>query len=287
MSNFDSYPPSFDPPGKKQKGGVGKSLRNIALALLAVGALGLAAFLIVTQTNTPNLDEYGCRVDGTLPKAVVFFFDQSDPLSPIEAEDIEQHIQQRSNTLKEFELLSIWKSNPENPQAPIQVLHRCSPGTRNITGFDAWTTNPNSHRAKWQEALGAPLANELQHLLEPNVQSTSPIIESILELSKLSFFRSVDGDIELFIVSDLLQNTPASQGGWNVFSANSKDLIGDFQESKLSQRRIRNMERAKITAYWVERPEFVSQQNNPELSEFWEWYFEQSAAEYERIGYGE
>jgi hypothetical protein len=256
------------------------SLSVIAFLLIAF----MVTWVVYSATEPEAESETGCLVDGRFPEVVVFLIDQSDPLSRTEVDDVERYVRSNAERLEKYGLLSVWKTNPSNPRAPIEVFSRCSPGPRELQGLEQWINNSRLRTKKWQDALGEPLKQELEALLSPQTQDSSPIIESVLEISKLGYLRDNESYRKLFIVSDFIQNTPSKEGGWSVLRSKN-DFISDFEESRLSRRRPRTLSDVDVVAYVVERPEFIDIQNSIDFSEFWYWYFNSISNEFEQLGY--
>lgn len=261
-----------------------KPLWPLALGFVAlIASVGaFASFFMLTEEPPANQDT-GCLLNNAPPPAsMVVLIDQSDPFSTDDKADIRLRISTWAQSRPRYSQIEIAKINPEHPSEPTTLWRGCTPGRISGLSFvERLTSNATFRQRKWDELMDAPL-NEALATLDNDVEApSSPIIESLLALTRR--VGRGDGEKYLVIFSDMLQNTPPSRGGWSVLGPTP--TWDAFKSSPLGSRRIRPIPDLTIEAVWIQRFQESRQAGQaayqtPELRAFWDELFLELGASY-------
>jgi hypothetical protein len=177
-----------------------------ALLLIAVSAGGAFLYKWMTVEPPPKLDQTTyCPIDG--PRAtLVFLIDTSDPLPPPAAKEVRTMLFDTADALRPYGLLEIRTLDAAGDG--LVIFSRCNPGDG--SDLNAFTGNPALAHKRWQESFQRPLAEVLEHGLEPAPSKTSPIMATIQNIA-IERFTGRANELKpksLVVVSDMLEYTP-------------------------------------------------------------------------------
>src|SRR4051794_18943219 len=176
------------------------------LVLIAASAFGAFFYEWMIIERPPKLDQTTyCPVDG--PRAtLVFLIDTSDPLPPPALKEVRTKLFDTADGLRPYGLLEIRTLNAAGEGHVI--FTRCNPGDG--SQLNAFTGNPALAHKRWQESFQKPLAEVLQHGLEPAPSKTSPIMGTIQNIAIEHFTGRANESKpkQLIVVSDMLEHTP-------------------------------------------------------------------------------
>ena len=168
----------------------------------------------------------------------------------------------------EFSLYSVNSTRNALLQNEFKI---CNPGRKE--NINPLIGNPSIVERRWKTGFAEPLKKVLDSMLEPNIASESPIMESIQSVALTSFSGEKLKNVpkRLIIVSDMLHKT-------SEFSCYSGKL--DFTKFKNIPyfRKIRsNLDGVRISILYVRRETKRSVQGRKHI-EFWQnFFFDQGA----------
>ena len=204
---------------KPQKSGAGYFVAGILVLLILFGA---AYFL-----KAPDIDEYGCQVEGPLGKTVVIL-DTSDPLNNNQRAALDSFLKslvtppQGSQTpvrewspyVEQNELLVAYEIG-DLSDAPTQQFKMCNPGhPADRSWIDNLTQGETLARFQWLD-FDQKLKKAFPESITGKELPTSPIIETLDYVNKREFgnrthlMGSNKSVGTIVIISDMLQNTPS------------------------------------------------------------------------------
>ncbi|MEM7059791.1 MAG: hypothetical protein AAF557_19570 [Pseudomonadota bacterium] len=164
--------------------------------------------------------------------------------------------------------------NPADPRQPFVHMSVCSPGPVQLGGLEALATHEKLHQKKWQDTLGKPIDQVLDEVLDISTQKTSPIIESIVEITNSYEFRNARGARSIYLHSDMIQNTDKARGGWSMLAQGSSGrMLQSFNSSDLADRIEREEEVLEIFLTVFDRVRYARIQRSEEFSEVWKDIF--------------
>jgi hypothetical protein len=179
----------------------------LVLLALVLGCGLLGGYWWVRKSKIP-LDEANCPVAG--PNAVhVIIFDQSDPISGQQSQQIRQRIQALKATAAFGLRFDIYTLDGDAKNALNPVLRVCSPGKPEEA--NELIENPELIRRKYEEKFSSVLDRTIDQLLVPSVRKSSPIIESMKAAGITSFgpLDSTKTPLYLTLISDMIQHSDA------------------------------------------------------------------------------
>jgi hypothetical protein len=239
------------------------------LALAAALALaGSAAFLFFGSREAGLDPDTLCPVTG--PRGhVVLLVDKTDPFNFTQKQAFLQYLAEFGRgKVAEGELFSVFALGEDFTGNARPLFEMCNPGK----GEDknVWTSNPDKIRRLFDDKFLIPMAALADRLEARTPAPHSPLME-MLQLVAINGFRAknVAGPRRLYLVSDMLQNTPA-------FSQYRSDTeFGSFRETVLFQKVRTDLAGVEVElAYLLNNP---SRQNRRHLK-FWEDYFRELGA---------
>jgi hypothetical protein len=240
-----------------------------ALALIAaVAVAGSAAWLFFGGRDLEPDVKTLCPASG--PKGhVVLLVDRTDPLNFTQKQAFLAYLAEFGRgKVGAGELLSVFVLGEDVASTARPIFEMCNPGrgeNKNI-----WTSNPERIRRQFDEKFLKPMAALADRLQAATPARDSPIME-MLQLVAINGFRAgnVMGPRRLFVVSDMLQNTPA-------FSQYRGDADFDtFRKTLLFPKVKTDLGGVEVElAYLLNAPERQTRRH----AKFWEDYFREMGA---------
>jgi len=167
----------------------------------------VVAFLYAKATapDHPKLvAETLCPVDG--PRSItVVLVDASDDIHEAGRREALTYLEDLADTLPDFGRLELRVLSPGMPGGRT-VFDKCNPGDG--SNLDQLVANPALARKRWSEGFRAPLESALQTELTPSEAETSPIIETIQNISVQRFAGRAAAAVpkRLVLISDMIEN---------------------------------------------------------------------------------
>jgi hypothetical protein len=216
------------------------------LAALALGILGVGAYVYVTTPHPPALDRTSlCPLDGARSVTVVLL-DSTDDIPDIGKREIRTVLVDIAEALPVYGLLELRLLDPNAPGGK-SMFAKCNPGDG--SGLSEYTANPRLARKRWLEGFRQPLDQALDAGFQPAPGKTSPIMETVQRIAVDRFSGRAAEEIpkSLILVSDMLEHEAD-------YSQYAGDLsYGRFKASRAYRRLQTDLHDAEVTIYYVQR----------------------------------
>lgn len=182
-------------------------LGGMAALILAILILSTTLFFML-HSNEEAIDIHTlCPVSGPVGH-VILLVDRTDPLNFTQKQAFLQYLTELAKKrIKAGELLSVFVLGEDFTAQTTPLFERCHPGDG--TGKNMWTANPEKMRRVFDTQFLSPVVALVDTLQTKVPASYSPIMEMI-QLVAINGFRTKNsaGPKQLYIISDMLQNTP-------------------------------------------------------------------------------
>ena len=154
-----------------------------------------------------ELDEANCPVDGRYAAQVAILVDPSDSLTVVQRSVAPRILEAIESGAPETAEIRVYTLARAGRGDTASVLRVCVP--RHPDSVSSATGNPAIARRRYNEFTQS-LQESLSTLLTSRGDDVSPLIEGV-QVAAVSAFRPRSSDMprQLFIVSDMLQNSPA------------------------------------------------------------------------------
>jgi hypothetical protein len=223
----------------------------------------VAAWYLERERN--NFDaETLCRKDQPLRGHFVILVDKSDRMTPHEVESLKARIR-ALKTAERFvrnAMVSIFIVNSDSLDMLTPSFRLCNPGTRQ--DVNPLIANPDFVQRYFDRKFAQPLDDALEKLAVPETSPTSPILESIKQVSELAEFKNVDGVRTLIIFSDMVQNTADYSQYGGSLALESLKRTSYFAKNKAA------LNGVSIEVYYLTRAQGPQSTKH---REFWREYF--------------
>lgn len=181
-----------------------KAWRNIAIAVILVGAIGFFYFRSVLGNRLLD-DETLCP--SKVESVTVVLVDVTDPMNTPQRQDFRNQLDRLLGQIDRYEKLVIVKVDPVADSLLVPVITRCNPGSAaDVSEVDG---NPAKLEKLHRERFVAPMEKAFEGLMEASAADRSPVMESVQSVA-LSEFQKAEFENatkRLIVASDLLQNT--------------------------------------------------------------------------------
>ncbi len=148
----------------------------------------------------------------------------------------------------------------------------CNPG--NGKGASEFNSNPRRLERRWKQQFSDSLEHQLTSLLKAPSANTSPILESIQNVSASVFdapaFKQVPK--QLIIVSDMVQNTP----GFSQYR--QSETFDQFKHTPYYLTVRPNLDGVNVTILYLRRADVFRIQGRTQHLDFWRDYFTDAGA---------
>ena len=214
---------------QRRKRGNSTSDYLLVILLVTFMALVIGAGLYWYSQKSPAVSKLNlCPVDGPRGRYVVLI-DKTDPLTLNQKEALKSLLGNILEKAPTGYMISIFVLGENFTQSTEPIVERCNPGDpKNASDVNS---NRTRLRDKYEKQYLEPIMNSyISHLNDTKPGSTSPIFEMLQLISVKSFGnKGFGGEKRLFIISDMLHNTPQySMFGvrldFNAFAATSYGL---------------------------------------------------------------
>ena len=176
--------------------------------------IGAAAILLVAFLTLPVyyhvgrgqfMDNMNCEDLGQGALAIIII-DTSDPYDEVDISRVLAEIEERVSALPKCTRYVLVQPNEREPYAPVEALNRCNvPALPETAALIISRDLASQHEQRRQKAL-AETRQAVQRLLRAKSRRGSPLLETIIALSKRHDFRYADR-VQIFMYSDMEQNS--------------------------------------------------------------------------------
>ena len=247
-----------------------KTRQNILLSVffMAVVALGLGTAYWWSTQRKPGLDPVSlCPAEGAIGQRVLLI-DRTDPFNLAQKTSLDIFIKQLVENTPPGYLLSVYVLGDDFKANTQPLFELCNPGDGHEKS--QLTDNLKALKQQYLKHFIEPLSSVTQGMMDVPSAKESPILE-MLQLVNLNSIRknNVKGEVVLYVISDMLQNSkalsmygkPVSFESYATGYAASK-LFVDFNQVKVEVHLVNSSPRTL----------------NPLLLDFWKAYFDKAGA---------
>lgn len=217
----------------------------------AIGAILLAALGFglwwVNARHVPVDETTNCPRAG--PRAVhALLIDQSDPISPQQAERVRQEMARLRDSSNFGERIDIYVMEGDTQNLLTPVLSVCNPG--NPREANQLYENPEQIRRAFEERYATQVQRTIDSLLSATNRPNSPILESIKAVAIGAFGPYEQGAIplRLTIVSDMVQHSQA------VSQFRGETGFAELSRSPTWRGLLANLKGAEVHIFYLLRP---------------------------------
>ncbi|CAH0356174.1 hypothetical protein [Aquabacterium sp. CECT 9606] len=182
------------------------NLKIMAAGLITIAFLALPVYYWHAQQV--RMDNLQCQ-DPASGELLVIILDVSDPYDPVDANRVAAEITEALARLPKGTRYVMIRPNEKDPYTPIEELNACA-----LPALDTSATylmSPNAIEAykKSQAQAIEQARKKTDVVLHQGPSRTSPLIETLVAISKMHDFRS-HGRATIYMYSDMEQNSPNS-----------------------------------------------------------------------------
>ena len=257
------------------------------VAILALAGFGLYSF---DSANNP-LDANNCSIKNGPNAVTAIIFDKSQQYSTEQVTDIktsfnlwlagkEPNTKNRRVALDFFEegnLIQLYVTDQkavDNPNGLTPIAELCVP--KDFQTANKWIENPDFLKADYNDFI-SKFATAIESLLQAS-EGKSPIMETFVRISNSeNFQKHPDKKHNMFIVSDMLQNSDNYSHYWKDIDATSWDTFEDKMTGTVYMRPRLNGVQWQV--FYAKRSELRERElQTTKLSNFWEKFFDRGGA---------
>ena len=243
-------------------------------AVVVVGAALLVLLAILARPKPVDVAT-GCETDQLLPKAhTVLVIDQTDRFTPAQITYAKTVLLYEYDRLHRYDLLTV-RGVGENADTPLRNFKLCRVQKRAEVYGIAVNEDQVAHR--FETVAGKPMARYLDSLARVGEAETSPLVETISNISREEGFGPGVGQRRLVIISDMAQNSANFSQYKNKGSQVALPTeLGVFRP---------DLKGASVRVHYLLRPSLRRLQG-PAHEATWQDYFERSGAKDIKFGWG-
>lgn len=243
----------------------------LALFVIAVGG-SIYAFAPTTRPLDPVT---GCPSDGKPPASItVVLLDTTDPLHAVQRTNVTNKLKPVLDNAQQYAEIQLFAIAPSSSSLLRPVVTACNPGNgQRLSIFWASPREIKKVKDRWQQNFVDRLNNELNALLNGSSADTSPILESIQNVSASVFDAPAYKDIpkQLIIVSDMVQNTP----GFSQYKRS--ETFDQFKQTPYYMTTRSTLDGVNVYILYLRRADVLRIQTRQHI-EFWRDYFADAGA---------
>lgn len=243
-----------------------------AVILLAAVALGVAFFLYyrfeVVAVARPLDSATNCPTDGNPPAAIiVVLLDTTDQLSAVQHTEVMNALTHSLDDAPQYAEFQPFTVGPAGDSMLRPLATVCNPGSGK--GASDFNSNPRQLERRWKQRFSEPLEHQLTSLLNAPSADTSPILESIQNVSASVFDSPAFDHVpkQLIIVSDMVQNTP----GFSQYR--QSETFDQFKHTPYYVSVRPNLDGVDVSILYLRRADETRIQGRPQHIKFWRDYF--------------
>lgn len=243
-------------------------------AAVGVGAALLLALAILARPK-PVDTATGCQTDQLLPKAhTVLVIDQTDRFTPAQITYAKTVLLYEYDRLHRYDLLTV-RGVGANADTPLRDFRLCRVQKRAEVYGIAVNEDQVAHR--FETVAGKPMARYLDSLARVGEAETSPLVETLSNISREEDFGPGVGARRLVVISDMAQNSANfSQYRDRGAKVELPSELGVFRA---------DLKGATVRVHYLLRPSLRRLQG-PQHQATWRDYFERAGARDVKIGWG-
>ena len=249
----------------------------LVIAALVVIVVGAGSYLYFFAPTTRPLDPVtNCPTDGKPPAQItVVLLDTTDPLSAIQNREVFNKVTPEADNAPRYAEIKLFAVEPAGNAILRPLATVCNPGNgEELNKFWASPRVMAQIAQRWREHFIAPLNVELKSLMTAPSANTSPILESIQNVSASVFdapaFKQVPK--QLIIVSDMVQNTP----GFSQYR--QSETFDQFKHTPYYLTVRPNLDGVNVTILYLRRADVFRIQGRTQHLDFWRDYFTDAGA---------
>lgn len=178
-------------------------LALIALAVIALGGLGGAAFMLRPPPTDPDTL---CRTDAPLAAHTIILVDATDRLEPRHRRKLRAVLAQERARLAQYDRLTIMRINVRRPQEPSILFSKCLPRPPEQT--NPLFENARMTRERWEQDFAGALDGALRSAASAGPARASPIVAALRAVAADPDYDPSISRRRLVLVSDLLEHDP-------------------------------------------------------------------------------
>jgi hypothetical protein len=243
-------------------------------AAVGVGAALLLALAIFARPR-PVDKTTGCETDQLLPKAhTVLVIDQTDAFTPAQITYAKKVLLYEYDRLHRYDLLTV-RGVGDDADTPFRNFKLCRVQKRaEVYGI---AVNEDQVARRFETVAGKPMARYLDSLARVGEAETSPLVETLSNISREEDFGPGVGSRRLVVISDLAQNSANfSQYRNKGAKVALPTELGVFRA---------DLKGATVRVHYLLRPSLRRLQG-PAHQATWQDYFERAGAKDIKIGWG-
>ena len=243
-------------------------------AIVGVGAALLLALAILARPK-PVDKQTGCETDQLLPaQHTVLVIDQTDRFTPAQITYAKTVLLYEYDHLHRYGLLTV-RGVGDNADTPMRDFKLCRVQKRDEVYGIAVNEDQVAHR--FETVAGKPMARYLDSLARVGEAETSPLVETISNISREEDFGPGVGTRRLVVISDMAQNSANFSQYKNKGSQVALPTeLGVFRP---------DLKGATVRVHYLLRPSLRRLQG-AEHQATWRDYFERAGARDIKIGWG-
>lgn len=168
-----------------------------------------SAWLYASSKHVAVNKETFCPTDRPPTEVVAVLVDASDPLTPVQAAQLRQELDDVRRSIPRYGALEIYRVGRTDQGVRDAIFRVCNPGSPEEIA--AWRESPKRARDHWENGFKQPMNRIVDDIVPTNSAPSSPIIESLQSIAVTAFAgdRLRDVPKRLIIVSDMLQHSDA------------------------------------------------------------------------------
>jgi hypothetical protein len=243
-------------------------------AIVGVGAALLLLLAIVARPKPVDVAT-GCETDLLLPKAhTVLVIDQTDRFTPAQISYAKKALLYEYDRLHRYDLLTV-RGVGDNADTPMRNFKLCRVQKRDEVYGIAVNEDQVAHR--FETVAGKPMARYLDSLARVGEAETSPLVETLSNISREEDFGPGVSARRLVIISDMAQNSAKfSQYRDKGAKVALPSDLGVFRP---------DLKGAAVRVHYLLRPSLRRLQGSDHQAA-WQDYFERAGAKDVKFGWG-
>jgi len=244
----------------------------IVMSLVVAGGMGWYMFI---GSEKKNLDENLCPTEEGPSSIQVVIIDVTDPYSPIQWQNVENHLSEIKEGIPRHGLLALF-SVTERIQKTLQPeFELCNPGSGEELSI--WTSNPGLARREWEKSFITPIDSILSNINTGRARSRSPIMETI-QAAKARVGGYDTENRKLVIVSDMMQHTER----YSHYGASPPEY-DNFESTALDEQLSVDLSGWNVEIFYARRGKEESRVQGRRHVDFWNRYFLENGATLQRV----
>jgi hypothetical protein len=251
---------------KKNKSKKQKDLIGVVL-ILGMAGISIALLILFFKLGSKEISydqQTLCPKDPkNINSHIAILIDGTEEYNSVQLAALDKYLSNFiNNNIVKHDKISIYAIDDKSYKKLAPVIELCNPGTgENINPLIG---NPEMAKKKWAESFNRPLTDSIKNLFSIGQSEVSPIMEMIQAVAIKSFPKD-DSAKKLFIISDMIQNTPEYSQYKNSINFES------FSKTPYYKHVYTNLNGADISLLYLLRSGAENMQNRKHIK-FWEDY---------------